>query len=296
MSITDIRAEWHLKYTREKVMNKFPIKYKNFWVNDIIERSSARIVRFFKRTRFQSSYNKIENDGSIGYQYMHRDESKSGILFFRYYNSEGEQIISLCDNIDETIFREKDLNRFKKQKEMVDSTSVNGIQFIQNMEYETGIVRDNRDIMKLENYIFYVINSVDLTNLGISFKNDTFDIETKLQETIISSGNCDFDITDLNICNKDRVKFIRELKILRFIDNYDSIIEYISTFDKYEWILQYFTDKKELIEYIDETRTQNVSALFMEIIRNIDNKKYMCTGCYNDFDKYGIINEQDLNK
>ena len=70
MSITDIRKIMHLKYIRDKVTNKYPIKYKNFWEDDIIERSSARIVRFFKRTRFQSNYNKIEINGNIGYQYI----------------------------------------------------------------------------------------------------------------------------------------------------------------------------------------------------------------------------------
>ena len=89
MTITDIRAEWHLKYTREKVMNKLPIKYKNFWVNDIIERSSARIVRFFKRTRFQSSYNKTEN------------ESYTNKAFFILEHS-GYKVMEIKDWEDET--------------------------------------------------------------------------------------------------------------------------------------------------------------------------------------------------
>lgn len=294
MSITDIRAIMHLKYIRDKVTNKYPIKYKDFWENNIIERSSARIVRFFKRTRFQSNYNKMEINGKIGYQYILRNDAKSGILFFRYYDKDEEKIISLCDEVERTSLNEVDFNRFQKQKEMVNSNSINGIKFIQNMEFETGIVKDNRDIMKLENYIFYVINNVDLSAIDISFKNNTF--ETRLQEAIIDQCITDFDITDLNISSKDRFKIIRELKLLRFIDNYDSIIKYFENDSKYEWLLEYFDNKKELIEYLDETKTRNVSSLFLEIISNTSNinSKKMCAGCYNDFDKHNIINENDI--
>ena len=108
----------------------------------------------------------------------------------------------------------------------------------------TGIVKDNRDIMKLENYIFYVINNVDLSAIDISFKNNTFDIEIRLQEAIIEQCITDLDITDLNISSKDRFKIIRELKLLRFIDNYDSIIKYFKNNSKYEWLLEYFDNKK----------------------------------------------------
>lgn len=288
----DLRKIMQLRYIENKVKNVFPDKYRKCCINDDLIRSATRIVRFFKRTRFNSCYNKQESQTEPGFHYTHKDDARAGILFFRFYNDGIENVISLCEEFDSSVLSPSDYERYIKQKELIDTESISGMKYVQDMEFETAIIKDNIDLMKFENYMFYVIKNIDLTSIELSFDNSSFDIEYKMNE-IVQCDDIGLDISLINITNEDKTKIIRYLRILRFIDNYDKIIDYINSTIEKEWIISNITVSRELIDKINSIYSDKLYKIVNDIIKVNIKSEFMCCGCYNNFDKYNIIKEED---
>ena len=262
MSLSDIRKIQHEKYTKHKIQNIYPTKYENFWRNqNKLISSSDTIVRYLKRNWFKDCYDAIMESEKHAINYKRNNNGKAGILFFRYIDFSGtKQVISLLDKtVDLTQFIDPvRVEQYYKQKRLCDNNTNEGINYIQKMEYQTSIVKDDSLNMKITNYVSFIINNV---------WNEPMEINEIV--TNIFLRQCKIPPEDYSIKPKIKRSILTHAKIQHFVNEYKKILRMS---DKYPWIVSFFT------KYFNGQVIQNYSkhidkCLDDLVFPNIEKKK-----------------------